>query len=61
MNKDNLISSIQNDLDAYQSYIENNFEEFSHSPVDSGTLYEFGKQTYYVLGGIIEALRNNLD
>lgn len=58
MEKKDMISKVLNDLDAYQAYLDSNFEEFSHAPVDSGTLYSFGKQTFYVLSSIIETIND---
>lgn len=58
MEKKDIISKVLNDLDMYQTYLDSNFEEFSHTPVDSGTLHSFGKQTFYVLSSIIEALND---
>ena len=52
MKKSINIDRLKSDLSAFQSYIETHFEEFSHDPVDSGTLYEFGKQNYYILSSI---------
>lgn len=56
MDKQTIISKIQNDLSAYQTYIESNFDESNHNAIDSSTLYSFGQQTYYVLSSIVESL-----
>lgn len=58
MEKNDIVSKAVNNLDAYQAYLDSNFDEFSHTPIDSGTLYSFGKQTFYVLSSIIEALND---
>lgn len=58
MEKKDIISKVLSDLDTYQTYLDSNFEEFSHAPVDSGTLHSFGKQTFYVLSSIIEAIND---
>lgn len=58
MEKKEIISKVLSDLDMYQTYLDSNFEEFSHTAVDSSTLYSFGKQTFYVLSSIIEALND---
>ncbi len=58
-----LNSSLSDDINAFQSFIETHFEEGSHNPVDSGELAEFGKQVFYALDAtrekIIDYLENN--
>lgn len=58
MDKYNTRSRLLADIEIYESYIRDNFKESSHDTVDSGTLYSFGKQTFYVLNDIIEALND---
>ena len=60
MDKVALISKIEDELHAYQSYIETHFEEFDHSSVTSHDLYDFGRHTFYVLSAISESLKEKL-
>ena len=53
------LDHVLEDLDVYQQYIENNFEEGNHQTVDSDELFNFGKQTFYVLSSIIEYLQKH--
>lgn len=57
----NLNQLLQKELDAFQSHIQSNFEEYSDKPVTSGELAEFGKQVFYVLDAFREYIVDELN
>lgn len=56
-----LDKSLSEHINAFKYYIDTNFEEGSHNPIDSGDLAEFGRQVYYALDATREKIIDYLE
>ncbi len=61
MSVEELDSLISSDLQAFQLFVQSNYDECSSQPVTSADLAEFGRQAYYAFNSIKENVINYLN